>query len=86
MEKIVKVTITWADAEWEYELELTGSEAENFKEEYAEEYAQEDACEKETTFEEPVSVKVKTEEIDEEEFYREQSLIWAEFEWELRTG
>ncbi|MCM1226011.1 MAG: hypothetical protein NC320_01125 [Clostridium sp.] len=86
MERITKVTITWADADWEYEFELTGSEAEDFKEKYAEEYAREDAEEKGTVFEELISVDLETEEIDENEFNREQYEIWAEFEWELRTG
>ena len=86
MERITKVTITWADAEWEYDLELTGLEAENFKEKYAEEYAREDAEENGTVFEELINVDYKTEEIDEEEFRREQYEIWAEFEWECMTG
>ncbi len=86
MERITKVTITWADAEWEYELELTGWEAENFDEKYAEEYAREDAAEQGTTFEELISIDYKTEEIDEEKLRREQYEAWAEFMWECETG
>lgn len=86
MERITKVTITWADAEWEYELELTGWEAENFDEKYAEEYAREDAEEQGTAFEELISIDYKTEEIDEEGLRREQYEAWAEFMWECETG
>ena len=32
MERIKRVVITWEDENWEYELELTGAEAEHFTE------------------------------------------------------
>lgn len=39
MERIKRVVITWEDENWEYELELTGAEAEHFTESEAAAYA-----------------------------------------------
>ena len=49
MERIKRVVITWEDENWEYELELTGAEAEHFTESEAAAYAAQDAAENETT-------------------------------------
>lgn len=82
MTRIKKVTIAWADAEWEYELELTGCEAEYFDEDYAEQYAREEAAKMGTTFEELVGIECETKEPDEEECW----YAWQEFMWECETG
>ena len=42
MERIKRVVITWEDENWEYELELTGAEAEHFTESEAAAYAAQD--------------------------------------------
>ena len=47
MERIKRVVITWEDENWEYELELTGAEAEHFTESEAAAYAAQDAAENE---------------------------------------
>lgn len=83
MTRISEVRITWADAEYEYDIRLTGREAREFDESYAEDYAMEDAEENNTTFEEIVSIKIDEEEYDNSE---DEAEYWAEFAWECATG
>jgi hypothetical protein len=88
-EKITKAIITWADSEYENELEIEndGDENDSFMrwiEENAEELAMTAAAEQGTTFEELVSIDYDSEpeEYDEEGEY----INWCEFMWECRTG
>ena len=60
-ERISKATITWADAEWEYEVEvenedMTDSEFKAWVKENAEDFAKEAATEEGTTFEELLGI------------------------------
>ena len=64
MERIKRVVITWEDENWEYELELTGSEAEHFTESEAAAYAAQDAAENETTMKRLLDIDIETEELD----------------------
>ena len=77
MERIKRVVITWEDENWEYELELTGSEAEHFTESEAAAYAAQDAAENETTMKRL---------LDDREAAMEEAAYWNEFFWECESG
>jgi len=90
-ERISKATITWADAEWEYEVEIenedmTDSEFKAWVKENAEDFAKEAATGKGTTFEELLGIDYDYESIDDDERFRDDYEAYAEFEWECRTG
>ena len=90
-ERISKATITWADAEWEYEVEvenedMTDSEFKAWVKENAEDFAKEAATEEGTTFEELLGIDYDYEPIDNDERFRDDYEAYAEFEWECRTG
>ena len=84
MERIKRVVITWEDENWEYELELTGSEAEHFTESEAAAYAAQDAAENETTMKRLLDID--TEELDEGKAVMEVAALWNEFFWECESG
>lgn len=90
-ERISKATITWADAEWEYEVEvenedMTDSEFKAWVKENAEDFAKEAATEEGNTFEELLGIDYDYEPIDNDERFRDDYEAYAEFEWECRTG
>ena len=81
MERIKRVVITWEDENWEYELELTGAEAEHFTESEAAAYAAQDAAENETTMKRLLDIDIETEELDDREAVMEEAAYWNEFFW-----
>lgn len=85
-----KAVITWADSEWEYELEIKNEDMdEDFEawvEKNAEELAKEDATEKNTTFDEVLGIKYEYDWIDDESVAYERWVEWAEFQWECEMG
>ena len=90
-ERISKATITWADAEWEYEAEvenedMTESEFKAWVKENAEDFTKEAAAKEGTTFEELLGIDDDCEIIDDDERFRDDYEAYAEFEWECRTG
>lgn len=86
MERIKRVVITWEDENWEYELELTGAEAEHFTESEAAAYAAQDAAENETTLKRLLDIDIETEELDDREAAMEEAAYWNEFFWECESG
>ena len=90
--EITKAIITWADSEYEYELEIANDDHmddEEFKawiEKNAEEFAKEDAEENGTTFEEIDSIEYEEDYIDDDSLFEDEYTAWAEFEWECETG
>ena len=86
MERIKRVVITWEDENWEYELELTGAEAEHFTESEAAAYAAQDAAENETTMKRLLDIDIENEELDDWEAAMEEAAYWNEFFWECESG
>ena len=90
--EITKAIITWADSEYEYELEIEnedGMEDAEFTawvEENAEDLAKEDAEENGTTFEEIDGIEYEEDYIDDDALFEDEYTAWAEFEWECETG
>ena len=90
--EITKAIITWADSEYEYELEIANengmddAEFAAWVEENAEDFAKEDAGENSTAFEELVGIDYEEEYIDDDALFDEEYTAWAEFEWECETG
>ena len=90
-ERISKATITWADAEWEYEVEvenedMTDSEFKAWVKEDAEELVAEDAAKEGTTCEEILKIDFEYEAIDDDARFADDYEAYQEFEWECRTG
>ena len=88
-ERISKATITWADAEWEYEAEvenedMTDSEFEAWVEENAAGFAKEDAAKEGTTFEKLLGIDYNYEPIDDDARFEEAYKTACEREWEYR--
>ena len=88
-ERIFKATITWADAEWEYEVEIenedmTDSEFEAWVEENAEGFAKEDAAKEGTIFEELLGIDYDYEPIDDDARFEAAYETACEREWECR--
>lgn len=89
--EITKAIITWADSEYEYELEIPnedGMEDAEFAawvEENAEGLAKEDAEENGTTFEEIDSIEYEEDYIDDDALFEEEYAAACEFEWECET-
>ena len=85
-----KAIITWADSEWEYELEIDNEDMdENFEawvEKHAEELARENAEEENTTFEEIIGIKYEYDYIDDDADFENEYDSYAELEWECRMG
>ena len=85
-----KATITWADNDYEYELEIDNEDMdEDFEawiEKHAEELAKEAAEEEGTTFEEVVGISYDYDYIDDDEAFDRDYADWAESEWEFATG
>ena len=85
-----KAIITWADSEWEYELEIDNEDMdENFDawiEKHAEELARENAEEENTTFEEIIGIKYEYDYIDDDADFENEYDSYAELEWECRMG
>ena len=85
-----KAIITWADSEWEYELEIDNEDMdENFEawiEKHAEDLARENAEEENTTFEEIIGIKYEYDYIDDDADFENEYDSYAELEWECRTG
>ena len=89
--EITKAIITWADSEYEYELEIEnedGMEDAEFTawvEENAEDLAKEDAEENGTTFEEIDSIEYEEDYIDDDARFEAEYDAYLEFEWECET-
>ena len=85
-----KAIITWADSEWEYELEIDNEDMdENFEawiEKHAEELARENAEDENTTFEEIIGIKYEYDYIDDDADFENEYDSYAELEWECRMG
>ena len=85
-----KAIITWADSEWEYELEIDNEDMdENFEawiEKHAEELARENAEEENTAFEEIIGIKYEYDYIDDDADFENEYDSYAELEWECRMG
>lgn len=85
-----KAIITWADSEWEYELEIDNEDMdENFEawvEKHAEELARENAEEENTTFEEIIGIKYEYDYSDDDAAFENEYDSYAELEWECRMG
>ena len=90
--EITKAIITWADSEYEYELEIANDDHmddEEFKawvEKNAEDFAKEDAEENGTSFEELVGIDYEEEYIDDDARFDAEYDAYLEFEWERMTG
>ena len=90
--EITKAIITWADSEYEYELEIANDDHmddEEFKawiEKNAEDFAKEDAEENGATFEEIDSIEYEEDYIDDDALFEEEYAAAREFEWECETG
>ena len=90
--EITKAIITWADSEYEYELEIEnedGMEDAEFTawvEENAEDFAKEDAEENNTAFEELIGIDYEEEYIDDDARFDAEYDAYLEFEWEGMTG
>ena len=90
--EITKAIITWADSEYEYELEIENDDHmddEEFKawvEKNAEDFAKEDAEENGTSFEELVGIDYEEEYIDDDARFDAEYDAYLEFEWERMTG
>ena len=85
-----KAIITWADSEWEYELEIENEDMdEDFEawvEKHAKELAKEAAEDEDTTFEEVIGISYEYDYIDDDDAFDRDYEAYAEFEWECRTG
>lgn len=85
-----KAIITWADSEWEYELEIDNEDMdENFEawvEKHAEELARENSEEENTAFEEIIGIKYEYDYIDDDADFENEYDSYAELEWECRMG
>ena len=85
-----KAIITWADSEWEYELEIDNEDMdEDFEawiEKHADELARENAEEENTTFEEIIGIKYEYDYIDDDADFENEYDSYAELEWECRMG
>lgn len=90
--EITKAIITWADSEYEYELEIENEDGMDdaeftaWVEENAEDFAKEDAEENGTTFEEIDSIEYEEDYIDDDALFEEEYAAACEFEWECETG
>lgn len=90
--EITKAIITWADSEYEYELEIPNEDGMDdaefaaWVEENAEDFAKEDAEENGTTFEGIDNIDFEEEYIDDDALFEDEYTAWAEFEWECETG
>ena len=90
-EYITGATITWADANYEYELEVendgySDEEFEAWIEQHAEELAKADAAKENTTCEEILGISYETDTYDDDAAFDEEYDNYLEFEWECRTG
>ena len=90
-EYITKAVITWADADYENELEVendgcSDEEFEAWIEKNAEELAKKDAAEQGTIFEELLGIDYETETYDDDAAFDDEYDNYLEFEWECRTG
>lgn len=89
--EITKAIITWADSEYEYELEIENedgmddAEFTDWVEENAEDLAKEDAEENGTTFEEIDSIEYEEDYIDDDARFEAEYDAYLEFEWECET-
>lgn len=89
--EITKAIITWADSEYEYELEIEnedGMEDAEFAawvEENAEDFAKDDAEENSTAFEELIGIDYEEEYIDDDARFDAEYDAYLEFEWECET-
>lgn len=90
--EITKAIITWADKDYEYELEVENEDGMDDKEftewveENAEDLAKEDAENNETTFEGINNIDFEEEYIDDDALFEEEYAAACEFEWECETG
>ena len=90
--EITKAIITWADSEYEYELEIENEDGMDdaeftaWVEENAEDFAKEDAEENGMTFEEIDSIEYEEDYIDDDALFEEEYAAACEFEWECETG
>ena len=90
--EITKAIITWADSEYEYELEIPNedrmedAEFAAWVEENAEDFAKEDAEENGTAFEELIGIDYEEEYIDDDARFDADYDAYLEFEWECMTG
>ena len=90
--EITKAIITWADSEYEYELEIANDDHmddEDFKDwvkKNTEDFAKEDAEENGTTFEEIDNIEYEEDCIDDDALFEEEYAAACEFEWECETG
>ena len=90
-EYIIGATITWADDDYEYELEVendgySDEEFEAWIEEHAEELAKADAVKENTTCEEILGISYETDTYDDDAAFDDEYDNYLEFEWECRTG
>ena len=90
-EYITKAVITWADEDYEYELEVENDgygdeEFEAWIEKNAEELAKEDATKENTTCEEILGISYETETYDDDAAFDDEYDNYLEFEWECRMG
>ena len=90
-EYITKAVITWADADYENELEIendgcSDEEFEAWIEQNAEELAKKAAAEQGTTFEELLNINYEYETCDDDADFDAEYENWCEFEWECRMG
>ena len=91
-EYIAKATITWADSEYEYELEIENedlmddSDFAEWIEQNAEDLAREDAEESRTYFESIERISYETEYINDDELFEDEYNTACESEWESGTG
>ena len=90
-ERISKAVITWADKDWEYDLEIENedmadSEFKAWIEAQAEALAREAAEKERTTFEEVDRITYEHEFIDDDARFEEDYEATCEFEWECRAG
>lgn len=89
---IKSATITWADEEWENELEVENEDGMDDKEftewieENAETLAKEGAEKNGTTFEELVGIDYEEDYIDDDAEFDTEYDAYCEFEWECATG
>ncbi len=90
-ERISKAVITWADSNWEYEVEIenedmTDSEFKAWVEENAEDFAKDAAAKEGTTCEAVLGIDYEYEAIDDDARFADDYEAYLEFEWECRTG
>ena len=91
-EYIAKAVITWADSDYEYDLEVENSSNMNddefteWIEENAEELAEEAAAKKGTNLEEICGIDYETDYFDDDALFEEEYENACEFEWECMSG